>query len=96
MLIYVDIDNTICTTIDSDYKNSKPIQENIDKINRLYNEGNTIVYWTARGRVTRKNWSILTRKQLRDWGCLHHKLDMSSKPAYDRIIDDKAFKINEL
>ena len=33
MLIYVDIDNTICHTENSDYENSKPRQEQIDKIN---------------------------------------------------------------
>ena len=36
MIIYVDIDETICHTINGDYPNSKPIQENIDKINSLY------------------------------------------------------------
>ena len=33
MIIYVDIDNTICNTENSDYHNSKPRQEQIDKIN---------------------------------------------------------------
>ena len=53
-VIYVDIDETIChreTSVDfgvtHDYTKAKPIQENIDKINKLYDEGNTIVYWTA-------------------------------------------------
>ena len=33
MKIYVDIDNTICKTEGNDYVNSKPIPENIEKIN---------------------------------------------------------------
>ena len=37
MIIYVDIDNTICHTENSDYKNSKTRQEKIDKINKLHN-----------------------------------------------------------
>ena len=54
-VIYVDIDETICrreTSTDfgvtHDYTKAKPIQENINKINKLYDEGHTIVYWTAK------------------------------------------------
>ena len=54
-VIYVDIDETIChreSSVDfgvtHDYTKAKPIKENIEKINKLYDEGNTIVYWTAR------------------------------------------------
>ena len=53
-VIYVDIDETICNRESStdfgvvhDYTKAEPIQENIDKINKLYDEGNTIVYWTC-------------------------------------------------
>lgn len=46
----------------------KPIKENIDKINRLYDDGNTIVYWTACGSRTQINWYDLTKKQLNEWG----------------------------
>ena len=50
MIIYVDIDETICETPESrDYAKSVPITKNIKKINKLYDAGNTIVYWTARG-----------------------------------------------
>ena len=96
MIIYVDIDNTICTTINGGYENSVPIQENINKINRLFNEGNTIIYWTARGRITRKNWSELTRKQLKDWGCRFTELDDKTKPSWDLLIDDLTKRIEEL
>ena len=48
-VIYVDIDETIChreSSVDfgvtHDYTKAKPIKENIEKINRLYDEGNTI------------------------------------------------------
>ena len=30
-----DLDNTICKTINSDYKNSKPIKKTINLINKL-------------------------------------------------------------
>ena len=42
MNIYVDIDNTICKTIGTDYKGALPIEDNIKKVNKLY-ENNTIV-----------------------------------------------------
>ena len=43
-VIYVDIDETICEIPEPrNYHNAKPIKENIDKINRLYDDGNTIV-----------------------------------------------------
>ena len=50
MKIIVDIDETICVTPDSrDYTKSVQMKDRIEKINKLYDEGNTIVYWTARG-----------------------------------------------
>ena len=57
MVIFVDIDETICTKCRNlDYVNVMPIRENIDKINKLYSEGNIIIYWTARGSGTGENW----------------------------------------
>ena len=89
MIIYVDIDGTICDTEGSDYKNTKPRQNQIDKINKLYDEGNTIIYWTARGSLTGINWFSLTERQLKKWGVNYHKI-FFSKPSYDYIIDDKS------
>ena len=43
MEIFVDIDNTICYSKGTDYPSSEPITENIEKVNKLYDEGNTIV-----------------------------------------------------
>jgi hypothetical protein len=45
----IDIDNTICYTADKNYSNSKPIFSRIDYINNLYDNGNIIKYFTARG-----------------------------------------------
>jgi hypothetical protein len=96
MIIYVDIDNTICKTIDSDYINSKPIYENINKINKLYKEGHTIIYWTARGQNSKIDHHELTLNQLDNWGCKRNKLISGEKPSFDMLIDDKAFKIENL
>lgn len=89
MKFFVDIDNTICTTIKSDYLNSQPIHERIIKANDLYNQGHTIVYWTARGSESGIDHSQLTIKQLNDWGCKYHEI-LFNKPAYDLYIDDKS------
>ena len=99
MIIVVDIDGTICTQDDKNdfagYTEAKPIQENIDKINKLYKKGNTIIYWTARGTVTGINWLDLCRAQLEDWGCLYHDVRVG-KPQYDLWIDDKSKRAEEL
>ena len=68
-LIYVDIDETICFyEQDRDYNKAKPDFFNIRKINKLYDEGNKIVYWTARGTVTKIDWYNVTKNQLKEWG----------------------------
>jgi CMP-N,N'-diacetyllegionaminic acid synthase len=91
MIIYVDIDDTICRLEHkADYSTGKPIQERIEKINELYEKGNTIVYWTARGTMTGINWFEITYDQLKRWGAKFHELRMG-KPAFDIFIDDKAF-----
>jgi len=95
MIIYVDIDGTICNT-KSGYPKAKPIKENIDKINKLYNEGHTIIYWTARGRVSKKDWTDLTNQQLLNWGCKFHDVIMNQKPSFDLLIDDKSKRIEEI
>ena len=90
MIIYVDIDETICTSPPSrDYSLATPIEKNITKINQLYDEGNEIVYWTARGSQTGIDWTELTRKQLVEWGAKHHDVKLG-KPHFDIYICDKS------
>lgn len=95
-IIYVDIDETICKTNESrDYSFAKPIYENIEKINKLYDQGNTIVYWTSRGSRKQINWYELTKKQLDSWGVKYNEL-RCDKPYYDLFIDDKTTVIEDL
>jgi len=97
MNIYVDIDETICFYKgERDYNLAKPSLENIKKINILFEEGNEITYWTARGTVTKINWFNTTKKQLDEWGCKYHKLIVGEKPAYDLLICDKTKRIEEI
>jgi len=92
--IYIDIDNTICNTDGLRYERAKPIKENIKIINKLYDQGNIITYWTARGTLSKTNYYDLTKKQLLEWGCKFHELKMG-KPAFDLFIDDKAINSKE-
>ncbi len=93
---YVDIDDTICTMPDgSDYTKASPIPENIERINRLYSDGNKIVYWSARGATTGINWMKTTTEQLRSWGCKYSGISFV-KPEFDYIVDDKAVKMEDL
>jgi len=96
MIIFVDIDETICDTPESrDYSDSTPIRENIDKINKLYDNGHEIIYWTARGSGTGLDWREVTEKQFEEWGVKHHDVRLG-KPVYDLFIDDKGFTIEAM
>lgn len=95
MVIYVDIDGTICLNTFGSYEDAKPRPEQIGKINFLYEQGNKIVYYTARGSTTGIDWRDLTTRQLERWGCLYHELHLG-KPEYDIWIDDKSMKIEDL
>ena len=91
MIIYVDIDDTICFYKNNDktnYNYAEPNDERIKIINDLYDKGNTIIYWTARGTKTGINWFKITLEQLNEWNCKFHELRMN-KPYYDLFIDDK-------
>ncbi len=84
-IIYVDIDETICDTPGDDvrdYYSSTPRPETILKVNKLYDDGNRIVYWTARGSRSGKDWYELTESQLELWGAKYHEL-RCDKPYYD-------------
>ena len=97
MNIYVDIDETICFYEgERDYNLAKPSVENIKKINILFEKGNEITYWTARGSVTKIDWFDITKKQLDEWGCKYHKLITVEKPAYYLLICDKTKRIEEI
>lgn len=101
----VDIDETICF-----YKGKRiyelaiPNYLNIDKINKLKEEGWHITYWTARGGHSKIDYYEFTYMQLMEWGCnfndliVGHREDitLSTKPSFDLVIDDKAKRIEEL
>ena len=92
MIYCFDIDGTICTQVDDgEYKNAEPIKNRIKKINKLYDEGNKIIFLTARGFVTKEDWHQLTSSQLKKWGVKYHELYLT-KPHADIYVDDKGVK----
>lgn len=94
MIIYIDIDETICwTPEDRDYSKAVPNADNISKANKLYDQGNTVVYWTARGGGTGIDWRPVTEEQFEKWGVKYHELKFG-KP-YDLIIDDRALNAKD-
>jgi predicted mannosyl-3-phosphoglycerate phosphatase (HAD superfamily) len=95
MLIYVDIDNTICNTNGMDYKEAQPIPENIEKANKWLDEGHEVVYWTARGAKTGIDWLKLTVEQLKAWGARYSAISLD-KPAFDILVDDRAMRWEEI
>ena len=106
-VVLVDIDETICFYSGKrQYDLAEPNQENIAKINKLYDEGWYVVYWTARGGSQKsislgKCYYEFTWRQLESWGCKFHDLSTGSKgkyikPACDLVIDDKAKRIEEI
>jgi FMN phosphatase YigB (HAD superfamily) len=96
-IIYVDIDETICHTPSNprNYYLSIPRLDMIKKINDLYDANNTIVYWTARGSQSGKDWHEHTQNQLESWGAKYHEL-RCDKPYYDVFYDDRTDRIENL
>jgi len=97
MIIYVDIDGTLCVaSSDLDYTKAEPINNNIEAVNALYDSGHTIVIWTARGTVNNNSEiALATRQQLDLWGVCYHELKFG-KPFFDYLFDDRALQPNHL
>lgn len=91
-----DIDGVIADSTGLDYRNALPMRDTIDRINRLYDEGHTIVLHTARGMGTLNGdlkrvhevWYDFSVQQLRGWGLKFHQLYLG-KPFADVYVDDK-------
>ena len=105
--VLVDIDETVCFYSGKrTYDLAEPHFDNIAKINKLYDEGWKVIYWTARGGSEKsikagRCYYDFTWKQLESWGCKFHDLSTGSKgkyvkPAVDLVIDDKAKRIEEV
>ena len=105
-IVLVDIDETISYYEDQrSYDLAKPIKENVDIVNELYDEGCYIIMWTARGgseasKKAGRCYYDFTLEQLKSWGVKFHELSTGSKgnymkPAIDLVLDDKAMTMEQ-
>lgn len=78
-----------------DYALSEPNEPMIEIMNQLYDYGNKIVLFTARGYVTGKDWSEITKEQMKRWGVQYHELKFG-KPNADYYVDDKMLSMESL
>ncbi len=95
MKYFIDLDNTLCNTIDGNYENATPINERINIVNNLKLEGHHITIWTARGATSGINYRELTESQLIKWN-INYDVLLMNKPDYDIYIDDKSFNVDTL
>jgi hypothetical protein len=84
-----DLDGTLCTNTEGDYEKALPLGSRISRVNRLFEEGNEITIFTARGSETGIDWYELTETQLKSWGLKYSRLILG-KPFAHQYIDDRA------
>ena len=98
MIYAFDLDGTLVTSVkNSEYEKAQPLHGRIAKVNQMYDEGHTIVFYTARGLSSgrgEQHYRPITEQQLKEWGCKYHELTFKSHDA-DVFIDDKAVNIEE-
>jgi hypothetical protein len=90
-----DIDGTLCTFTDGNYKLCEPLPEHIKIVNRLYAEGNKIILFTARGMdscdgnqsLAHQKYYQYTFNQLKSWDVSFDQLYLG-KPKGDIYVDD--------
>lgn len=91
-----DIDGVIAQlSKELNYSQVGPREEMVKVINKLYDAGNYIVLFTARGYVTGKDWSEVTKDQMKKWGLKYNELHFG-KPNADYYVDDKMLDMNKL
>jgi hypothetical protein len=83
-----DLDGTLCTNTEGEYVTAQPFADRIEKVNELFDNGDHILIYTARGTVTGIDWRPLTEEQLARWGLRYHELRLG-KPFAHIYIDDR-------
>ena len=80
-----DLDGTVCTGKPREWE-CLPIQDRIDKVNKLYKQWHIILIYTAR----HQEYFQTTLAWLIKYWVYHHWINMQRKPWADFYIDDKA------
>lgn len=84
-----DLDGTLCSLTDGKYETAEPFTDRIRLVNTLFDEGHTILIFTARGATSQRDLKAFTMEQLSNWGVKFHEL-ITGKPHFDLLVDDKA------
>jgi len=91
-----DVDGVIAQFREKlDYAKAEPNEKMIKIVNQLYDCGNEIILFTARGYVTGIDWRETTQSQMKSWGVKYHELHMG-KPNADYYVDDKMLSLDFL
>jgi len=90
-IFIVDIDGTICENIPNEegierMRTAKPFNDSIEHVNRLFDEGNRICFFTARREEHRK----VTEQWLKEHGVKYHDL-IFNKPRKNEIFSEYHF-----
>ncbi len=92
----IDIDGTICKEV-GEVIGREPYMDRIAKINKLYDEGHTIVFFTARGLASgrgEQHYRPITEQQLKEWGVKYHELCFKGHNG-DYFIDDRGINAKD-
>lgn len=92
-----DVDNTLFSFSGGNYKDIKPISKNIELLRKLFNDGHTVILYTARGNLTFSNNIGLINtnvlpvlfETLKKYDIPYHEIYLG-KPHADFYIDDLA------
>jgi CMP-N,N'-diacetyllegionaminic acid synthase len=95
VIFVFDLDGTLCATKGRMYHEAEPIQQRIDAVNALFDQGHIIMVDTARGSMTGEDHRELTETQLEVWGLKYHELRVGVKLYADCYVDDKAAPAEE-
>jgi uncharacterized HAD superfamily protein len=92
MIIGVDIDGTLTLEEEGhDYNNRTPDTKVINKINKKYEEGHTIILFSSRWESDRE----VTKRWMKRYGVKYHALILG-KPKFDLYVDRRTAKPEEV
>jgi len=101
-VICVDVDDTICSTVNRDYANSEPIMPIVEKLRQAKAAGYQVVLYTARGQGRSDGqWETVADEVLGEVVafCERHAVPYDrivlGKPWAKWYVDDKAIRPNE-
>jgi hypothetical protein len=90
MVVMIDLDGTLCEEL-SPFERplAKPLPGAVEGVNRIKDQGHTVVVWTGRG------WDQyrVTKKWLDDNGFRYDQLLMG-KPIFNLFIDDRSCRFS--